>query len=178
MLRPPAIWDTPRLHLRPPIAADAEAIFRNYARDEQVTHYLPWRPHRSLADTHRFLERCQAVWQDGSAYPWGIELAGTTDLVGMAEIRIRTSAVDMGYVLARAHWGRGLMTEALRPVVAWGLGQPEIFRVWAVCDVDNTASRRVLERLGLQHEGVLRRWIVHPGAGQVPRDAHCYSVVK
>ena len=70
------------------------------------------------------------------------------------------------------------MTEALTSVVTWALAQPEIFRVWATCDVDNVASARLLERVGMEREGVLRRWLVHPNLGETPRDALCYSIVK
>src|ERR1700694_979466 len=78
------------------------------------------------------------------------------------EIRVRGGAVDLGYALSRRCWGQGLMSEALASVVRWALAQPEIFRVWATCDLDNAASARVLERVGMEREGVLRRWLVHP----------------
>jgi RimJ/RimL family protein N-acetyltransferase len=70
------------------------------------------------------------------------------------------------------------MTEAARAVVDWALGQPGIYRVWAVCDVENAASTRVLEKVGMQREGVLRRWIIHPGVDAVPRDCYCYAIIK
>jgi hypothetical protein len=53
-----------------------------------------------------------------------------------------------------------------------------IFRVWALCDVDNLASARVMEKVGMQREGILRRWILHPNLSDEPRDVYCYSVVK
>ena len=87
-------------------------------------------------------------------------------------------AVDLGYALSRRCWGQGLMSEALASVVQWALAQPEIFRVWATCDLDNAASARVLERVGMEREGVLRRWLVHPNLSDAPRDALCYSIVK
>ena len=70
------------------------------------------------------------------------------------------------------------MNEALKSVVEWALAQPEIYRVWATCDVDNVASARVLERAGMGREGVLRRWLVHPNLSDEPRDCLCYSIVK
>jgi len=70
------------------------------------------------------------------------------------------------------------MSEALTSVVQWALAQPEIYRVWATCDIENLASARVLERIGMEREGVLRRWLVHPNVGNEPRDCLCYSVVK
>ncbi len=84
----------------------------------------------------------------------------------------------MGYVLARAYWNRGYMTEAVREVTEWALTQPSILRVWAVCDVENAASVRVLKKAGFQQEGILRRWLIHPDISDEPRDCYCYAVVK
>ncbi len=96
----------------------------------------------------------------------------------MLEIRVAASAVNLGYALARRWWRHGFMTEALTPVVQWAVAQPSIYRVWATCDVDNLASARVLERVGMMREGVLRRWLVHPNVSDAPRDCLCYSIVK
>ncbi|HEV2121292.1 MAG TPA: GNAT family protein, partial [Chloroflexota bacterium] len=62
--------------------------------------------------------------------------------------------------------------------VAWALSEPSVHRVWATCDVENTASRRVLEKLGFELEGTLRRWAVHPNISPMPRDSHCYSRIR
>jgi len=97
---------------------------------------------------------------------------------GVIEIRVGTSTVDLGYALARRWWRQGLMSEAVAAVVAWALAQPTIYRVWATCDIDNVASARLLERVGMEREGVLRRWLVHPNLSNAPRDALCYSIVK
>jgi RimJ/RimL family protein N-acetyltransferase len=96
----------------------------------------------------------------------------------LIEIRVQETAVDLGYALARRWWRQGLMSEALTAVVQWALGQPDIYRVWATCDVDNVPSVRVLERVGMVREGVLRRWLVHPNVSDEPRDCLCYSIVK
>jgi [ribosomal protein S5]-alanine N-acetyltransferase len=58
------------------------------------------------------------------------------------------------------------------------LARPSIWRIWAVCDVDNLASARVLEKAGLQREGTLRRYIIHPSASLEPRDVHLYARVR
>ena len=81
-----------------------------------------------------------------------------------------------GYLPARPAWGRGLMVEALTAVVAWGLSQPGVWRVGDVCDVDNLASARVMEKAGLAREALLRRWSVHPNVSDEPRD--CFSYVR
>ena len=82
------------------------------------------------------------------------------------------------YVLARAHWRNGFAAEALRALVDWVMTQPDVFRAGAVCDVENAALARVMEKAGMTREGILRRWMLHPQAGDTPRDCLCYSIVK
>jgi len=139
---------------------------------------MTWRPHSDVSETLEFLRRCERAWVDGSAFPWSLWVKGTGEFAGLLEIRVRGGKVDLGYALSRRWWRQGLMSEALVMVVHWALAQPEIYRVWATCDIDNVASARVLERVGMNREGVLRRWLVHPNISEVPRDCFCYSVVK
>ena len=70
------------------------------------------------------------------------------------------------------------MSEALGAVMEWAFAQPAIFRVWAVCDVDNEASAGLLERNGFHQEGILRKWSVHPNVSDVPRDCYCYAKTR
>lgn len=96
----------------------------------------------------------------------------------MLEIRIDGHKMDLGYALAKRSWGQGYASEAVQAVVDWAFRQGEIFRVWAVCYVENAASARVLEKVGMQREGRLRRWNMHPNVGDEPGDCYCYSIVK
>ena len=168
---------TARLLLRTPQLSDAEAIFANYATDPKVTRYLVWRPHADLAQTRTFLESRLKGWETGQALAWAITLPPDDRCIGMIDLRLGTGKADIGYVLSRAYWGRGLMTEAVRAVVDTAFRLPDIYRVWAVCDVDNVASARVLEKAGMEFEGILRRWVLHPGVNPVPRDCRCYAKV-
>lgn len=174
----PQLIHTDRLILRVPHERDARAIFDGYAQDADVVRYLPWRPHKTITDTEEYLAKCQAGWTAGSDLTWALTIRGDDQLIGMIAIRPRGYKHDFGYVLARAHWGRGLMAEAARAIVDLSFTDPEVRRVWAVCDIDNRASARVLEKIGFEQEGVLRRWITHPNVGPEPRDALCYSRVR
>jgi ribosomal-protein-alanine N-acetyltransferase len=60
----------------------------------------------------------------------------------------------------------------------WLLKQPDIYRVFATCDVENPASARVMEKVGMQCEGILRKYIVHPNISNGPRDSYMYAIVK
>ena len=177
-MSPPKVIETARLQLTPPVVEDAQEIFSSYAQDAEVTKYLVWRPHPSVETTRDFLFRCLAAWALGTAFPWVIRRKEDDRILGMIEIRVDGYRADLGYVLARPYWGQGIMTEAVRAVVNWALNEPAIYRVWAVCDVDNKASARVLEKAGLQHEGILRSWSIHPNVSPLPRDCICYAKVK
>lgn len=175
-IRPPESWATDRLLLRPVRIDDAPALFDAYMQDSEVSRYMIWRPHSNVEETKTFLDRCERSWAEGTAFPWVLELAG--EPVGMVEIAIQEYGVPCGYVLARRAWGQGLMAEALKPIVEWALAQPTIYRVWATCDIENRQSARVLEKVGMSLEGVLRRYVLHPNVSNEPRDALLYARTK
>jgi ribosomal-protein-alanine N-acetyltransferase len=178
MTKPPEVLYTERLALRAPRPSDAAAIFRAYAADAEVTRFLQWRPHSSVGETEEYVAGCVAAWGGDSRFPWVLELREGGGPLGMVELRVAGFKADVGYVLGRASWGRGLATEALRPVVGWAMAQPGIYRVWAVCDAENVASSRVLEKAGMTREGLLRRYALHPNVGDEPRDSLCYALTK
>jgi len=174
----PQTLKTERLKLRKVKLSDAEAIFRQYAQDPEVTRYVSWRAHHSLDETREYVRMCLLAWDVGKAYHWAIERLEDKQVIGMVIARIVGEKWELGFVLARAYWGKGYMTEAVRGLVAWALKQKEIYRVWAGCDTDNVASARVMEKAGMQREGTLRRWSVHPNLSLEPRDSYCYAIVK
>jgi RimJ/RimL family protein N-acetyltransferase len=70
------------------------------------------------------------------------------------------------------------MTEAVRAVAGWALRQPDVYRMFAVCDVENSASARVMEKAGMTREGILRRNSMHPNVSDEPRDSFIYALVR
>jgi|SRR5215472_6509340 len=177
-MKPPSEFETDRLRLRLPRMDDAPSLFQGYAQDPEVSRYLVWLPHRNIQETGQFLERCIASWAGESAFPWALIKKEDDELIGMIELRIEGARANIGYVLRRSAWGQGFAPEAAKVIVEWAINQDSIYRVWAVCDVENKASARVLEKAGMQREGVLRRWMVHPNLSDQPRDSYCYSRVK
>jgi len=177
-MRPPERIETQRLILRFPRLDDAPVIFAKWTRDPEVTRFLIWRPHERVEQAKVFLQSCIAAWEQGARFPYVISLKENDSVVGMIDPRLDGSEVEIGYVLARAEWGKGYMTEAVRAVIDWALTQPAIYRVCAFVDVDNVASRRVMEKAGMQREGLLRKYSVHPNISDVPRDCFIYAIVK
>jgi RimJ/RimL family protein N-acetyltransferase len=177
-MKPPAMLETARLVLRKPVMDDADAIFTTYASDPAATRYVSFRTHRSPAEARGYVQQCTAGWAGSGPFTWAIVLRESGRLAGMIDIRPQNHRVELGYILGREYWGRGYMTEVVRAVSDWALAQPEVHRVWAVCDVDNLASARVMEKAGMAREGTLQRWAVHPNLSAAPRDFWCYARVK
>jgi [ribosomal protein S5]-alanine N-acetyltransferase len=174
----PETFRTARLFLRPIAMADAGPIFATYARDPEVTQFLIWRPNRTRRDIESYIRSClNTPPHRARTYV----MQGRNDSVIRGGLDLRQAErhrLEFGYVLARPWWGQGLMTEALTEVVRWALSQPSIFRISAVCDAENLGSARVMEKSGLVLEGLLRRYLIHPGMGCEPRDCLSYAKVR
>jgi len=173
----PESFETTRLILRKPTREDAALIFETYGQDAEVTRYLMWRPHTSVRDAQAAVERFVKGSETGM-FHWLIFLRDTGELAGSIAVRKDANGAHLGYLVARSHWGRGLIGEAIAELVRWSFDDPSIFRVWAVCDVENRASARVLERAGFLREGTLKKWSLHPNVSEVPRDCHCYAKTR
>lgn len=176
---PPKKFESQRLFLRKPLISDAVPMSEQYTQDEDVTKYLIWQPHKNLKETKEFLRRCVKVWKEGTAFPWAIIRKSDQQFLGMIEIvAIDHAGVNVGYVLAKKFWGKGYIPEALKLIIDWAFQQDDVYRVWAFCDIDNIASSKVLEKAGMQQEGILRRWMKLSNISEIPRDCYCYSIVK
>lgn len=165
---------TRRLVLRKPVIADAAEIFRSYTQDPLVCRFMVWRPHASEAETDAFIASCIEAWEQGIRQPYILAEAGAPSAIGMVEVRFSGLTADFGYVLARAHWGRGYMPEALSALSEVAL-EEGYFRVQAFCDIENRPSQRVLEKAGFRREGRLERYMVHPNISSEPRACFMYS---
>jgi RimJ/RimL family protein N-acetyltransferase len=165
---------TPRLRLRPPHPLDAQAMFDGWTRDEAVTRYLSWKPHSALEETKAFIDRCMDASR-GARRVWVSTRYDEDTPMGLIELRVDGYRAETGYVLRRAVWGHGYMTEAVQTLVHMAFDELPVCRVWAVCDVDNAASARVLAKTGLLREGLLRRYAMHPNVSDEPRDVYVYA---
>jgi [ribosomal protein S5]-alanine N-acetyltransferase len=177
-MQPPERMETERLILRKPCRDDAPAIFSAYAQDTEVTRYMTWRPHKNVGETYRIVELMLKLWDEGEAYSYVITLKDVDSAIGMIAMHPEGFRVAIGYVLAGSYWSKGYITEAALTVTNWLLKQPDIYRVFATCDVENPASARVMEKVGMKFEGILRRYIIHPNVSPEPRDSYMYAIVK
>lgn len=175
----PERLETERLVLRKPRSEDVSTIFAGYAQDPEVVRYLTWRPHARLEDTETFIAGCITAWEEGSRFPYVLALCGDElRPIGVLEARISGHKVDIGYVLERRHWRRGLMSEAVRMLADTALAIPEVFRLQATCNVGNLASARTLEKAGFTCEGRLERCTIHPNLSLEPAASYLYARCK
>lgn len=177
-MKMPQHIETQRLFLRPPKVEDASAMFHGWAQDVDVTRYLTWRPHKNLEESKTILAGAISTWKTETRFPYMITLKRSGEVIGMIDPRVEGPKVGVGYVLGRAYWGKGYMPEATLAVIDWSFLQPTIYRVYATTDVENTASQRVLEKVGMTCEGILRKYIIHPNISDIPRDSFMYAITK
>ncbi len=168
--------ETARLVLRRPRPADAAAIFARYASVPEVTHYMSFARHVSIDQTRAFLDFCADEWRRWPVGPYLIEHRDDGRLLGGTGLGFESPwCASTGYLLARDAWGQGIATEALAAMVVLAR-QAGVVRLYAMCHVDNAASRRVLEKGGFAHEGIVSNATTFPNLGAPgPQDAHCYA---
>lgn len=161
------LLETPRLFLRRMQASDAEALFQVLS-DDEVTQYYD---DATFTDISQAREQIEA-WENGYIHRrgirWGIArkddnlMIGSCGFYGIHPWHLRAS---IGYELARYSWRQGIMTEALSAIIALGFGDLGLNRIDAVVLPKNTASIRLLEKLGFLNEGLLREYENWGGKG-------------
>jgi ribosomal-protein-alanine N-acetyltransferase len=174
MTAPPLV-ETPRLVLSAPVAEDAEAVFRRYASDDDVTRYLGWPTHRTVADTEGFLAFSAVQWEREGAGPYLIWARADGQLLGSTGLGLEPGGQAItGYVLAADAWGKGYATEALTAVVevATDIG---VRRLYGLCHPQHRASWRVLEKCGFERDSSWNRQVEFPNiAAGITQDVLCY----
>lgn len=101
-----------------------------------------------------------------------------TDILGIVGLEVRGHQATITIMFRRDRKARGAGREFSKPFVQWIFTHPQIWRVWAYCHVDNVPVQRVLERMGAEREGRLRRFEYFPNVSAEPQDAYVYSIVR
>lgn len=149
--------ETSRLQLREYQLADCPAV-HGYAADPRVVKYLWWGPN-SPADTRRFVQGAMANRgrRPRLDFEFAVTLASSGTLIGGCSLNARNrpeyAAAEIGYCFAPEAWGQRYGTEAVAALRDFGFREARLHRIFALVDPENTASRRLLERLGFRLEG-------------------------
>lgn len=156
---------TPRLLLRSFESGDVPAIVR-LAGAKEVAATTVHIPHPYItADAEDFIARMEAEYRLGSVAGFAITLASNKQLCGACGLHIAPlqQRAELGYWIGVFYWGQGLATEAARAVVEFGFYTLGLHRIHASHFAGNRASGRVLEKIGMRHEGCFRDHIMKWG---------------
>ena len=171
------VIETDRLVLRKMRMSDVPDVYR-YARDREVARHVLWEAHQSIWDTRAYVRFLLCQYRNGEPGSWAIGLRETGRVVGTIGYMGYSpdhATVEVGYSLAREHWGKGLMTEALTAVIRETFRVLKLHRIEAMHFTDNPASGRVMAKCGMTHEGHMRERICCKG---VFRDVEMWAVLR
>ncbi len=150
--------ETPRLILRSFEERDIEP-FRRYRSDPEVARYQSWEAPYSLEQATAFVHEMIAAplaGQVGQPIQIAIERKSSRGLIGdcmFVRLREDERQAEIGFTLARPFQGQGYAGEAVACLINTLFGELDLHRIRANCDPENRASARLLEKLGMRHEG-------------------------
>ncbi|MDQ1232540.1 ribosomal-protein-alanine N-acetyltransferase [Paenibacillus sp. SORGH_AS306] len=166
--------ETQRLLIREIQHSDWEAI-HTYTQLPEVTQYTAWGPNTE-ADTKAYVEEAIAQQQQSSRqdYEFAICLKDEGVLMGGIGIHVHNTNAEIGYVLNPDYQGNGYVTEAARAILAYGFETLDVHRIYATCRPANIASEKVMQKIGMTCEGIMREHWYYKGEFH---DSSLYSIL-
>ncbi|MBN1676924.1 MAG: GNAT family N-acetyltransferase [Candidatus Thermoplasmatota archaeon] len=154
------VLETDRLVLREITMDDLDWYIEHFSRPEMVEGQdFPAPESREVAE-EELRKYIVDLFRNRDGFRWGVTLKGDPRLIGSLGYykwaRPWSHMAEMGYDLQKEHWGRGMMSEAMRAVIDFGFERMKLTRIEAFVFLFNTRSTRMLERLGFRREGILR----------------------
>ncbi len=159
------ILETARLRLRELVPSDAEGVML-FRGDYEVTRYNSGAPYQDIAQAQAIIDSIAEEFTARRTLRWGITLKPNDAVIGQIGYNYwarRDHRAAVGFDLARALWGHGLMPEALHAVVQFGFERMQLNRIDADASISNTASQRVLTKIGFVREGLQRQQYYEDG---------------
>ena len=151
--------ETNRLILRRFTVKDVNAMYKNWASEDEVTKYLTWPTHTSVDVTHKVLEEWIPQYSETDYYNWAIELREIGEPIGnitAGKLDDEKASAFLGWCLGTRWWGQGIMPEAARAVLQYLFAEVEYNRIAAKHDSENVKSGRVMQKIGMTREGTFR----------------------
>lgn len=149
--------ETKRLVLRKLEKSDAKIIFAGWANDEEVTKYLTWHPHENIKVTENILAGWIEEYEEEYCYRYGIEFKEENKLIGMIDVVEYDGDIpEIGYVLGKAYWNKGYMSEAFEAFLAF-LKNEGHKKIYIEADEKNKVSNTIIKKNGFKFLGKKRK---------------------
>lgn len=173
--KPFPIIITPRITLRALKHSDAKDLFE-CCRQPEVSEYAEWEPHLSVNDTKGYISWVLSKYKKNQGAVWGIVQAQSQKLIGTCSytfIDKNYKTAEIGYCISKDFWGKGYGTEAAGALLWYGFKIIGFQRLQARFIPENHRSKRVLEKIGMECEGLLKKAIYCKGQ---PHDLMLYAI--
>lgn len=150
--------ETKRLILRPPITKDAAAVALHLGNPliSKTTLHIPY-PY-SRTDARMWIQKSKEAVKNFTAITFVIVLKKSNEIVGAIGLHPNTehNRAEAGYWIAVPFWNRGIATEALQEILAFGFNELAFHKIYATHLLENLSSGRVMVKAGMTREGRLR----------------------
>lgn len=153
-LKPFPVLETARLLLREPNLSDTQAVFRNFS-DAEIAGWFFNEPYSEPAQAEALILTFRKRHADASGLTWALVLKEEQSVVGTVSLdRLKIGGeAELGFDLAKAHWGKGLMREALEAVCHYAFQTLHLKQINALTYHNNERTVKLLTRLGFSRQG-------------------------
>lgn len=152
--------ETENLLLRQVNRSDAKDIFQHFS-DKEVLRYHDLEAFTNIEQAKNLIASFYERFHNQQMIRWGIAKKEDNIIIGTCGYYnwIKNSfQAEIGYELSQAYWRKGIMTEALTALIKFGFEKMELNRIAATVMLENSASMKLLEKLGFVPEGILREY--------------------
>lgn len=170
--------ESERLVLRGFLEKDGEQMYKNWAKDERVTKFLRWKPHLNSNESKKLCKIWEDMIKEKDKYQWAIVEKDTNLVIGsigLVDVNERMKACEIGYCIGYNWWGKGYASEALRSILEF-INDIGFVRIYAVHDVLNDKSGKVLVKNGFEYEGILKKFGINNDGDFI--DVKMYSITE
>lgn len=157
---------TERLILRDITQADARVIFKNFS-DPEIAKWFLEKPLSEIEQASKFIDQFNSEFQQGEGITWAIALKESRECIGTCgygDVELGDRG-EIGFDLAKEHWGKGYMRESLAAIIEYGFSVLKLSKVEAHTYSKNMRAKYLLEKLGFQLD-------------KISEDSHYYSLFK
>lgn len=152
------IIKTERLILRPFKIEDIDDVYKNYGSDPKITRYISWVPCDTKEKCEGFINFNLKEYETNPMFfSWVITMDDTIiGSISIFNVNNDNDSGELGYSLGSKWWGNGIITEATKAVIDYAFNKVEFNRIYGSCHEENIGSKKVMEKMGMSFEGILR----------------------